>query len=96
MVPRLRASLESEAFFLTNEVPFPTIKLFSVGSREAMSASSSSYACTSEPMARPKLVLAPSAVEEPVPPSVIAISVDRPLNSAPVISPPVMVTLFEF
>ena len=81
---------------MTNAVPSPTIKLFSVGSREAMSSNSSSYAWTSEPMARPKFVLAPEAVEDPVPPSAIAISVDRPLSSAPVIFPPDMDTLLEF
>ena len=47
-------------------------------------------------MASPKFALAPKAVEDPVPPSAIAISVERPLSSAPVIFPPDIDTLLEF
>ena len=43
----------------------------------------------SDPIASPRFVLAPVAVDAPVPPSVIAISV------IPVISPPVIVTLSD-
>ena len=44
----------------------------------------------SDPIASPRLVLAPVAVDAPVPPSEIAISV------MPVIAPPVMEILSEF
>ena len=46
----------------------PTIKLLSEFDRAASAAKSASYACTSEPIATPRFVLAPDAVEDPVPP----------------------------
>ena len=49
-----------------------------------------SYAWTSDPIATPRFVLALGAVDAPVPPSAIVISV------IPVISPPIIFTLLIF
>jgi hypothetical protein len=54
--PKLASAVAPDS--ATQFVPFPTIKLLSVGVSPAMSARPALYACTSVPIATPKLVLA--------------------------------------
>ena len=61
----------------------------SVGVKPAMSANCASYACTSEPIARPKFVLASEAEEAPVPPCATPMSV--PFHTPVAIVPNVVI-----
>ena len=53
--------------------------------KPARAAKSASYACTSEPIATPRFVRAPEAVELPVPPAATATSV---ADQTPVVTVP--------
>ena len=56
----------------TKAEPLPTMIPPSVFAKAEIASKSASYACTSEPIAKPKAVLAPEADVPPVPPLAIA------------------------
>ena len=69
--------------------PSPMMMLPSVGVKPAISANCASYACTSEPIAKPKLVLALEADVAPVPP--FATAIVEPFHVPVVIVPSVVI-----
>ena len=74
-VPNPNDVLNVAPVSVTKLLPLPTITCPSVGVNPATSSNCASCACTSDPIANPKLVLAPEALEAPVPPSVNGTSV---------------------